>query len=100
MRQLSDIFVELAERLENDAARSDLGKEIAAEVVHALRESRPPVAPEWLNMEQAAAYLGFPTVKGFRDRMSRPNPPPRYKMGRLNRFSRSEIDDWMRTNPQ
>ena len=49
---------------------------VAALVVSKLHASHPPVAAEWLNFDQAAAYVGYPTTKAFRDRCSKPNPPP------------------------
>lgn len=73
---------------------------VAALVVSKLHASRPPVAPDWLNFDQAAAYLGYTTTKAFRDRCSRPNPPPSHKLGNLRRFNRAELDDWVRRGGQ
>lgn len=73
-----------------------MARVIAAEVIAQIHASRPPVAPEWLNMAQAAAHLGYTTEKAFRDRCSKPNPPPSYKLGRLRRFKRHELDEWVR----
>lgn len=69
---------------------------VAARIVSALHEARPPIAPEWLSLKQAAAYLGYTTEKAFRDRCSQPEPPPSYKLGRLRRFKRDELDNWVR----
>ena len=74
----------------------ELSEKIAARIVSALQESRPPVAPEWMSLKQAAAYLGYTTEKAFRDRCSKPEPPPSYKIGRLRRFKRDELDTWVR----
>lgn len=69
---------------------------IAERVISRIYKSRPPVAPEWLNMAQAAAYLGYTTEKAFRDRCSKPSAPPSHKIGRLRRFNRGELDAWVR----
>lgn len=73
----------------------ELARKTAALVVSQLHNSRPPVAPEWLSLKQAAAYLGYTTEKAFRDRCSKPNPPKSYKMGRLRRFRRADLDEFV-----
>lgn len=73
-----------------------LAEKIAARVISKIYTNRPPVAPEWLNFDQAAAYLGYTTTKALRDRCSKEDPPPSYKLGRLRRFKRDELDEWVR----
>ena len=81
-----------------EAITNAIADKAASLVVSKLHESRPPVAPEWLSLKQAAAYLGYTTEKAFRDRCSKPNPPPSHKIGRLRRFHRAELDAWVRSD--
>jgi len=78
-----------------DILAEKIARIVAPRVVSALSDSKPPVAPDWLNFDQAAAYLGYSTTKAFRDRCSKPNPPPSYKIGRLRRFRRCDLDSWL-----
>ena len=82
--------------LQTDALAEKVACIVTPRIISALSESRPPVAPEWLNMRQAAAYLGYTTEKAFRDRCSKQSPPPSCKLGRLRRFNRTELDAWLR----
>ncbi|HNP36031.1 MAG TPA: hypothetical protein PKK10_09280 [Woeseiaceae bacterium] len=68
---------------------------VTGRIIEALYENRPPVPPGWLNFDQAAAYLGYTTTKAFRDRCSQPNPPRSVKHGRLRKFRREWLDEWM-----
>jgi predicted DNA-binding transcriptional regulator AlpA len=79
-----------------DALAEKIARIVAPRIVSALSDSKPPVAPDWLNFDQAAAYLGYSTTKAFRDRCSKSEPPPSHKLGRLRRFNRDELDNWVR----
>lgn len=66
-----------------------ISKEVAS------RLKTPPVAPEWLDLRSAAAYLSL-TEKALRLRLYKDDPPPSHKLGNLLRFKRSDLDEWMR----
>lgn len=71
-----------------------LATAVAAEVAANLRKHSPPVAPEWLDVRAAAAYLSL-TEKALRMRLYKENPPPSHRVGNLLRFKRSELDAWV-----
>lgn len=83
-------------KLQYDRLAENVARIVAPRVVAAIYANRPKIAPEWLNFDQAAAYLGYTTTKAFRDRCSKPCPPPSHKLGRLRRFNRVELDAWLR----
>ncbi|HOW88782.1 MAG TPA: helix-turn-helix domain-containing protein, partial [Elusimicrobiales bacterium] len=47
----------------------------------------------WMNIAELSAYIGLaePTIYG----MVSKKKIPVYKLGRLNRFNRSQIDEWL-----
>jgi hypothetical protein len=49
------------------------------------------VTGPWLDSEAARKYLGLPTAKALREAVRRGNVPV-HRLGRLLRFSQSELD--------
>lgn len=72
-----------------------LATAVAAEVAANFQKNSPAVAPEWLDVRAAAAYLSL-TEKALRMRLYKENPPPSHRVGNLLRFSRSQLDAWVR----
>ncbi|WP_321471405.1 helix-turn-helix domain-containing protein [uncultured Paludibaculum sp.] len=60
--------------------------------------STPGEAERWLSVEEIAAYLGVKrdTIYKWIDRASL----PAHKAGRLWKFRRAEVDDWVRKQRQ
>ena len=78
-----------------DPAWRKLATTVAVEVAAILRKKSPPVAAEWLDVPAAAAYLSL-TEKALRMRLYKDGAPPSHRVGKLLRFKRSELDDWVR----
>ena len=59
-----------------------------------LRAERNLVEDRWLSVDEIASYMGIKrdTVYKWIDRRSM----PAYKMGRLWKFRKEEIDEWIR----
>ena len=68
-----------------EAIEADLA-EIKAQISH-----KP--APEWLDFDQACDYLGFSKSKLYKITMV--DGIPLYRLGRLIRFERDELDAWI-----
>ncbi len=80
---------------EIDASWSQIGRQIAAEVVAALREN-PPIISPWMNPVQAAAYVGF-KERGL-ETMRRRGDGPKYSRvnHRVVRYHVKHLDAWLR----
>jgi predicted DNA-binding transcriptional regulator AlpA len=60
-----------------------------------------PMDDEWLDIDEAVAYLRSKGVKITRktlySRVCRDKQPKSYKIGKALRFKRSDLDDWIKS---
>ncbi len=50
----------------------------------------------WISINEAATYLGV-TKETVRNWIKKDNGVPAHKIGKLWKFKRSELDDWVRS---
>jgi predicted HTH domain antitoxin len=51
---------------------------------------------EWMIPAQAARYLNCTSTKAFQEVVAKEGVPRHYLSDRLPRYSRSELDEWLR----
>lgn len=76
----------------------DLAEVVRAAVREALADVRERPAPGWLTPQQAAVYLGISVPKLEAWRLGGGGPPFTRLSRRLVRYSRAELDAWMRAH--
>lgn len=71
---------------------------VTATTLHKLQDRIEKGQPEeWMTPERAARYLGFPSVGAFERVVAKEGVPKRYLSDRLPRYSRAEMDAWLRS---
>jgi excisionase family DNA binding protein len=55
-----------------------------------------PSADNWISIEEAAEYLGVKPVT-IRNWIKKKSNIPAHKIGKLWKFKRSELDDWIKS---
>lgn len=101
-------LVEVAQTLEEarDALR---GYEVAAltgvaatlaeateSLAHTADELYEMSREEWMTPDQAARHLNCTSTKAFQEVVAKEGVPRHYISDRLPRYSRSELDEWLR----
>jgi hypothetical protein len=51
---------------------------------------------EWMIPDQAARYLNCTSTKAFQEDVAKEGVPRHYLSDQLPRYSRSELDEWLR----
>lgn len=67
--------------------------EILERTQRRLEDAQPE---EWMTPERAARYLGFSSVGAFERIVAKEGVPKHYLSDRLPRYTRSELDTWLR----
>jgi hypothetical protein len=70
--------------------------EVAESLAHTARELQVMNREEWMTRDQAARHLNCTSTKAFQEIVTKESMPRHYLSERLPRYSRSELDDWLR----
>jgi hypothetical protein len=70
--------------------------EVAESLARTARELHAMNHEEWMTPDQAACHLNCPSTKAFQEIVAKERVPRHYVSERLPRYSRSELDDWLR----
>jgi hypothetical protein len=70
--------------------------EVAESLARTARELHVMNREEWMTPDQAARHLNCTSTKAFQEIATKESVPRHYLSERLPRYSRSELDDWLR----
>jgi hypothetical protein len=70
--------------------------EVAESLARTARELHVMNREEWMTPDQAARHLNCTSPKAFQEIVAKERVPRHYLSERLPRYSRSELDDWLR----
>jgi hypothetical protein len=70
--------------------------EVAESLARTARELHVMNREEWMTPDQAADHLNCTSTKAFQEIVAKERVPRHYLSDRLPRYSRSELDDWLR----
>ena len=70
--------------------------EAAESLVHTASELHEMSREEWMTPDQAARHLNCTSTKAFQEIVAKERVPKHYLSDRLPRYSRSELDEWLR----
>ncbi len=70
--------------------------EVAESLARTARELHLMNREEWMTPDQASRHLNCTSTKAFQEIVAKERVPRHYLSERLPRYSRSELDDWLR----
>ena len=70
--------------------------EVAESLARTARELHLMNREEWMTPDQAASHLNCTSPKAFQEIVTKESVPRHYLSERLPRYSRRELDDWLR----
>jgi hypothetical protein len=70
--------------------------EVAESLAHTAHELHKMSREEWMTPDQAAGHLNCTSTKAFQEVAAKEGVPRHYLSDRLPRYSRSELDEWLR----